>query len=100
MNDKNFVVDGSTHSIMSTIKTLYSLYKESVKGKSEITDFRHINTRHDKPYIYIVCLSCLINEKNFQVMGIGIPKNKLVALENLACPKTQKEIQSVLGSLN
>ena len=52
MNDKNFVVDGSTHSIMSTIKTLYSLYKESVKCKSEITDFRHINTRHDKPYIY------------------------------------------------
>ena len=35
-----------------------------------------------------------------EVMGIGIPKNKLVALENLVCPKTQKEIQSVLGSLN
>ena len=95
MNDKNFVVDGSTHSIMSTIKTLYSLYKESVKGKSEITDFRHINTRHDKPYIYIVCLSSIY----IYIVCLHI-LYKLVALENLVCPKTQKEIQSVLGSLN
>ena len=32
--------------------------------------------------------------------GIGIPDKKLAALENLACPKTQKELQSVLGALN
>ena len=32
--------------------------------------------------------------------GIGIPEKKLAALEKLACPKTQKELQSVLGALN
>ena len=38
MNNKNFVVGGSTHSIMSAIKTLYSLVVLKAKVKSQILD--------------------------------------------------------------